>query len=461
MHEECGVFGVFDPGEDVARLAYFSLYSLQHRGQESAGIATYSGKKIKIIKGLGLVSQVFNEEKLSLLDGDIAIAHNRYSTTGSDNVRNASPFVFNSDLGEFAVAHNGNITNALELKELLPESTSCTSTTDSEILGHLIANAKGATFEARILKIMEKVKGAYSMILLTRNALYAFRDSYGFRPLSLAKINGGYTVASETCVFGTIGAKRIRDVQPGEIIKIQKNGIKSFHFPSHKKAFCIFEFIYFSRPDSIINGRSVYTARENLGKLLAKTCPKGIDMIIGVPDSGIPAAIGFSVASRIPYREGMIKNRYIGRTFINPNQIQRLKTIELKLNALRSVISGKSIVLVDDSIVRGNTMQKIVRLLKEKGAKEVHVRISCPPIMHPCFFGVDFPSYSELVANSNTTEKIKEIIGADSLEYISIGDLVKATGLPKDGFCLACFNGSYPYNLGKDENSKLVLEKDK
>jgi amidophosphoribosyltransferase len=260
-------------------------------------------------------------------------------------------------------------------------------------------------------------------------------------------------------VFGTIGAKRIRDVQPGEIIKIQKGGVKTFHSAPHNKAFCIFEFIYFSRPDSIINGQSVYTVRENLGKLLAKTCPKGIDMVIGVPDSGIPAAIGFSVASGVPYREGLIKNRYIGRTFINPDQIERLKTIKLKLNALRSVISGKSIILVDDSIVRGNTMQKIVRLLKEKGAKEVHVRISCPPIMHPCFFGVDFPSYSELVANSNPIEKIKEIIGADSLEYISLGDLVKATGLPKDEFCLACFNGAYPYDLGKDENSKLILEK--
>ncbi len=458
INEECGVFGIFDPGEDVARVAFFALYSLQHRGQESAGIATFCGKKIKMIKRLGLVSQIFDEEKLSLLDGDIAIAHNRYSTTGSDDVKNASPFIFESDLGEFAIAHNGNLTNTIELKALLPKNIHLTSTTDSEILGYLIANTSGTTFEERIKKVMVDIKGAYSVTLLAKDVLYAFRDPLGFRPLSLAKINSGYAVASETCTFGTIGAKRIRDIGPGEIVKINRDGIKSFKCPSKKKAFCIFEFVYFSRPDSILNGQSVYSVRENLGNLLAKYHPVKADMVIGVPDSGIPAAIGYSIESGIPYREGLIKNRYIGRTFINPDQIERLKTIGLKLNALRSVITGKDIVLVDDSIVRGNTMKKIVKLLKDKGAKKVHVRITCPPIMHPCFFGVDFPSYDELTADLNSIEEIRKIINADTLEFVSLDNLVKATNLSKNGFCLACFDGNYPCELKKNENLKLKLE---
>jgi len=457
-HEECGVFGIYDPGEDVSRVPYFALYALQHRGQESAGIATYSGKKIKVIKRLGLVSQIFNEEKLNLLDGDIAIAHTRYSTTGSDDVRNASPFVIPSDLGDFAIAHNGNITNTLELKKLLPKGIHLKSTTDSEILGYLIATREGKTFEDRILEVMKHAKGAYSVTLLAKDSLYAFRDPLGFRPLSLAKINSGYAFSSETCAFGTIGARRIRDIEPGEIVRINKDGLKSFQYPSAKKSFCIFEYVYFSRPDSIINGQSVYTVRERLGGLLAKTCPKDVDLVMGVPDSGIPSAIGLSVASGVPYREGFIKNRYIGRTFINPDQVQRLKTIKLKLNALRSVITDKNVVLVDDSIVRGNTMKKIVGLLKEKGAKSVHVRITCPAIMHPCFFGVDFPSYKELAATTHDNEQIREMIGADSLEFISLSDLVAATSLPKENFCLACFNGEYPYDLNKDENSKYILE---
>lgn len=458
IHEECGVFGIYDPGEDVARLAYFALFSLQHRGQESAGIATYSGKKIKLIKRLGLVSQIFNEEAIGLLDGDMAIAHNRYSTTGSAEEKNASPFVFDSEIGEFAVAHNGNLTNTLHLKKLLPKDTNFKSSTDSEILGHLIANTPGRTFEKRIMKIMEVVEGAYSVVVLTKDAVYAFRDPLGFRPLSLAKINGGYAVASETCAFGTIGAKRLRDINPGEIVKIGKKGIESTIFPTSKKSFCIFEFIYFSRPDSIINKQSVYAVRENLGKLLARRTSVAADMVIGVPDSGIPAAIGYSIASGIPYREGLIKNRYIGRTFIDPDQVQRLRSIKLKLNALRGVMGGKDIILVDDSIVRGNTMKKIVHLLKEKGAKSVHVMITCPPILHPCFFGVDFPSYKELTANKHSIEEIRGLIGADSLQFITIEDLVEATNLPKNNFCLACLDGNYPLDVVASDDAKFLLE---
>lgn len=458
LNEECGVFGVYAPGEDTARMTYFALFSLQHRGQESAGIATADGENIRILKGLGLVSQVFDEVSLESLKGEIAIGHNRYSTTGSNHGHNASPIVRDSDLGTFALAHNGNLINTYELKEKLKDNFEFETTTDSEILVKLIAYTKGETFKDKISNAMKKLEGAYSVTLLTKNALYAFRDPKGVRPLSLAKVKGGYAVASETCAFGTIGAKRLRDIDPGEIVKITGNKIVSYKMPSsQKKAFCIFEYIYFARPDTIINKRSVYTVRENLGKYLAKEYPVKADLVIGVPDSGIPAAIGYSIESDIPYREGLIKNRYIGRTFINPDQRLRERGIKLKLNALRSVITGKRIVMIDDSIVRGNTTKKIVRLLKEKGAKEVHVRITCPPMMHPCFLGVDTATEGELIANKLSVEEIRRFIEADSLGYLSLENLVKATALKKGDFCLACFNGDYPFKLA-DNRGKHLLE---
>jgi amidophosphoribosyltransferase len=389
----------------------------------------------------------------------MAIGHNRYSTTGSDNVQNASPMIVDSELGQFAIAHNGNLTNTLELKELLPKNIIFNSTTDSEVLGHVIAQAKGSTFEDKIYNSMEIIRGAYSVTLLTKNAIYAFRDPHGFRPLSLANYKKGFAVSSETCAFGTVGAKRIRDINPGEIVKVTKKGIESKQYPPRRMSFCMFEYIYFARPDSVINGQSVYRVREGLGRFLGENPPIGADMVIGMPDSGIPAAIGFSIASGIPYREGLIKNKYIGRTFINPNQNARLKAITLKLNALRSVITDKSLVLVDDSIVRGNTMKKTIKLLKDKGAKEVHVRITCPPIKYPCYFGVDFPSFEELTANNQTLKELQKDIGADSLEFISLEQMVEATRLPKDSFCLACFNGEYPYEMEKkSKKAKEILE---
>lgn len=460
IHEECGVFGILDSGEDAARVTYFALYSLQHRGQENAGIATANGRKIKLFKKRGLVSQVFNEENLSLLDGHLAIGHNRYSTTGSDSDKNSSPMLIKSSTGDFAIAHNGNLVNTVELKSMLAKDTKLVSTTDSEILGHLIAQHEGKTFEEKIANIMKIVKGAYSVTLITKDTLYAFRDPNGFRPLTLGKINGGYAVSSETCAFATVGAKRIRDIDPGEIVKITEEGPEFFGKPSEKKSFCMFEYIYFARPDSVINKRTVYTIRENFGKALAKTCPKDADMVIGVPDSGIPGAIGFAQGSGIPYREGLIKNRYIGRTFINPDQSQRLKSIQLKLNGLRYVLEGKKIVIVDDSIVRGNTMKKIIQLIRDKGALEVHVRITCPPIKFPCFFGVDFPTYEELTSHNHSVDEVRKSINADTLEFISIEDAVTATDLPKGEFCLACFNGEYPILIkNTEENAKFALEK--
>lgn len=457
LKEECGVFGVYAPGEDAARLAYFALFSLQHRGQESVGITSSDGKKLHILKGMGLVSQVFDEPALETLSGDISIGHNRYSTTGTSKEENASPIIKDSDLGPFALAHNGNLVNSKELKKGLDNKFEFATTTDSEIMAFLIANSKKKTFEERIQDVIGKLKGAYSITLLTKKALYAFRDPNGFRPLSLAKYNGGYAVASETCAFGTIGAHRLRDIKPGEIVKITGDNIKSFQCPSSKKSFCIFEYVYFSRPDTIINKQSVYSVRENLGKEVAKEHPTDADMVIGVPDSGIPAAIGYSIESGIPYREGFIKNKYIGRTFIDPDQRLRERGVKLKLNALRSVITGKKIIMVDDSIVRGNTTKNIVALLKEKGAREVHVRITCPPIKHPCFFGVDTPTHQEFIANNMAIDGIKKHINADSLGYLSLEGMVKATNLKKAEFCLACFNGEYPLKIS-EQNGKSSLE---
>jgi len=458
--EECGIFGAFAPEQEAARTAFFALYSLQHRGQESAGIATSDLEDIHLLKGLGLVSQVFDELALESLGGSFVIGHTRYSTTGSNHEGNASPILQDCELGQFAVAHNGNLTNTFKLKQSLIKNFDFQTTTDSEILAKAIANAEGKTFEEKIANSMKVLEGAYSVVLLTYDSIYAFRDPHGVRPLSLAKLNGSYAIASETCAFGTIGAKRIRDIEPGEIIKINKEGLFSHQFPKKKKAFCIFEYIYFARPDSIINGQSVYSTRENSGRLLAKEQPQSADVVISIPESANPAAIGYSIESGIPYREGLIKNRYINRTFISPDQRLRERGIKLKLNALRTVIEGKSVVVVDDSLVRGNTTTQIVSLLREKGAKEVHIRIASPPMTNPCYLGVDTATETELIANSKSIEEIREHIGADSLGYLSLEGLIEATNLPKDEFCLACFNKEYPITLA-DVKGKFVLEKER
>ncbi len=456
--EHCGVFGVFAPGEDVARITFFGLFSLQHRGQESAGIATADGEKMFLRKGMGLVSQIFDEQILSDLGGFAAIGHNRYSTSGSSRPENAAPFLEESGK-KFALAFNGNLINSLELKkEMESQGINFYSTTDTEIIAKTISLTPGRNLTEKIKKAMTRLKGAYSMVILTKDSLYAARDPLGVRPFCLGRLDGGYVVSSESCALNTVGAKFLREIEPGEVLKVNKNGVSREKLQNKKNGFCIFEYIYFSRPDSSSNGKSIYAVREKLGKILAKEYPVKADLVIGVPDSAIPAAIGYSIESGIPYREGLIKNRYIGRTFINPDQRLREWGVKLKLHALPEVLKGKRVVLVDDSIVRGNTTGKIVKIVKDAGAKEVHVIITAPPMTHPCFLGVDTATKKELIAHRLSVPEIRDFIGADSLGYNSLEGLVRATGLPKEKFCLACFNGKYPLKLG-EKQGKFVLEK--
>ena len=460
--EECGVFGIFAPGEDVAKLTFFGLFTLQHRGQESAGIGVLDGKKYSIYKKMGLVNQVFNEDRISKLKGHIAVGHNRYSTTGTSNIKNAGPFVSRRKMETFIVAHNGNIVNADRLKKVLElKGYKFKSTCDSEIISQLIADAKHKEAIKKIFSTMYKMDGAYSLIIGTKNELIGVRDPMGFRPLVIGKLNGWYVLASESCAFPEIGAKLIRDVKPGEVVVINEKGIKSYMFGSKRKSsFCIFEYVYLARPDSILNKKSVYLTREKLGKFLAKEHPAKADIVIPVPDSGIPAAIGFSQESGITYREGLIKNRYIARTFIFPDQRMRELGVKMKLSPLKEVVAGKRVVLIDDSIVRGTTVLKIVRLLKEAGAKKVHVRITAPPIKHPCYYGVDMPDKKAFIANEQDIEEIRKQIEADTLGYLSVENMIKATGLDENSFCTACFTGKYPLK-GSFLNalSKGILER--
>ena len=460
--EECGVFGIFAPGEDVAKLTFFGLFTLQHRGQESAGIGVLDGKKYSIYKKMGLVNQVFNEDRISKLKGHIAVGHNRYSTTGTSNIKNAGPFVSRRKMETFIVAHNGNIVNADRLKKVLElKGYKFKSTCDSEIISQLIADAKHKEAIKKIFSTMYKMDGAYSLIIGTKNELIGVRDPMGFRPLVIGKLNGWYVLASESCAFPEIGAKLIRDVKPGEVVVINEKGIKSYMFGSKRKSsFCIFEYVYLARPDSILNKKSVYLTREKLGKFLAKEHPAKADIVIPVPDSGIPAAIGFSQESGITYREGLIKNRYIARTFIFPDQRMRELGVKMKLSPLKEVVAGKRGVLIDDSIVRGTTVLKIVRLLKEAGAKKVHVRITAPPIKHPCYYGVDMPDKKAFIANEQDVEEIRKQIEADTLGYLSVENMIKATGLDENSFCTACFTGKYPLK-GSFLNalSKGILER--
>ena len=460
--EECGIFGIYAPGEDVAKLTFFGLFTLQHRGQESAGIGVSDGKKYSVYKKMGLVNQVFNEKRISKLKGHIAVGHNRYSTTGTSNVKNAGPFVSRRKMETFVVAHNGNIVNASRLQKVL-ERKGCRfkSTCDSEIIAQLIADAKHKDPVRKMFSTMYKMEGAYSLVVGTKKELIGVRDPMGFRPLVLGKLNGWYVLASESCAFPEIGAKLVRDIKPGEVVVINKKGIKSYKFTSKKRpSFCIFEYVYLARPDSIMNTKSVYLTREKLGKLLAKEHPAEADIVIPVPDSGVPAAIGFSQESGIPYREGLIKNRYIARTFIFPDQRMRELGVKMKLSPLKEVVAGKRVVLIDDSIVRGTTVLKIVRLIKDVGAKKVHVRITAPPIKFPCYYGVDMTKKEDFIANDKDVETIKKEIEADSLGYLSIDNLIKATGLSENTLCTACFTGKYPLKGNfLNELNKGVLEK--
>ena len=458
MHESCGIFGIYAPGVDVARITFFGLYALQHRGQESAGIATSDGKKLCLHTSMGLVSQAFTEDELAHLKGYIAIGHTRYSTTGSSRPTNAQPILVESNSTSIALGHNGNIVNAKFLRdELCHLGYTFATTTDSEIIANLIISSTERNLVDKIRYTMRRLQGAYSLVILTRDKLIGVRDPMGVRPLCLGTIDGGWVIASESCAFGHIGAQFIREIEPGEIVVINKNGVRSFTENGPRKAICIFEYIYFARPDSVIQGKLLYPARQAMGKILAREYPVDADLVMGVPDSATAAGIGYSAASGIPYCEGLIKNRYVGRTFIEPDKRLRDLGVKLKFNPLSETIVGKRLIVVDDSIVRGTTTPKVVAMLKRAGAKEVHLRICAPPIRHPCFFGVDMATRWELIAAQKTVPEIRDTIGADSLGYISIDGLIEAVDLPKEIFCLACFTGEYPTPV-QLEMDKLALE---
>ncbi len=457
MHESCGIFGVYGPGIDVSRLTFFALYALQHRGQESAGIATTDGKKIDLHTSTGLVAQAFDEDDLSHLQGHIAIGHTRYSTTGSSQACNAQPIIAEA-ASSIALGHNGNITNARFLRDELSQlGHAFTTTTDSEVIAKLIISAPEKKLTNRIRYAMRRLQGAYSLVILTKDSLVGVRDPMGVRPLCLGAVDSGWAIASESCAFDHIGAEFVREVEPGEIMVIGEDGIDSFKEKSNRKAICIFEYIYFARPDSTIEGKLLYPARQAMGRILAREHPVNADLVMGVPDSATAAGIGYANASGIPYCEGLLKNRYVGRTFIEPDQRLRDVGVALKFNPLSQIIADKRLVVVDDSIVRGTTTPRVINLLRQAGAKEVHMRICAPPIRFPCFFGVDMATRWELLAAQKTVPEIRELIGADSLGYISIEGLIESVALPKENFCLACFTGEYPIPV-QLEMDKLALE---
>lgn len=465
--EACGVFGVYAPGEDVAKLTYFGLYALQHRGQESAGIAAFDGKQVHLHKEMGLVSQVFNESILNQLPGNLAVGHTRYSTTGSSRVVNAQPAVVETRLGTLALTHNGNLVNTGKLREeLLRRDCNLVTTTDSEMIAFAIAEEinAGKDWLEGAIRAFRQCEGAFSLAIGTPDGLMGARDSNGIRPLVIGILNTNpqrYVLASETCGLDIIGAEYLRDVEPGELVWITEEGMASFFWAEQpRRKLCIFEMIYFARPDSVMHDESLYSYRLRLGRQLAHESPADTDIIIGVPDSGIPAAIGFSQASGIPYAEGLIKNRYVGRTFIQPTQAMRECGIKMKLNPLKDVLSGKRVVIVDDSIVRGTTSRKLVKALRDAGATEVHMRISSPPVTHPCFYGIDTDSQDQLIAATKSVEEIAEQIGVDSLAYLSREGMLKTTGEDPNNFCSACFTGDYPISIPEQvKRSKLMLEK--
>lgn len=460
--EACGVFGVYAPKEDVSRLTYFGLHALQHRGQESAGIAVGDGNSIFVVKDMGLVPQVFDERSLAGLQGFLAIGHTRYSTTGSTKWENAQPIHKTFKEGTLALAHNGNLINSKYLKEMLTRNGSMfNSTSDTEVIADLIASFVGdGSVEKAVVQTMNLLEGAFSVVLITEKELYAFRDAQGLRPLCIGKLNNNYVISSETCGLDIVGADFVDEVKPGELVVLNAKGIKRRQVLTAKPALCIFEFIYFARPDSQLMGKNLYACRKKMGMLLAEEDTVAADLVIGVPDSGVPAAIGFAEASGLPYGEGLIKNRYVGRTFIQPSQTIRQVGIRMKLNPLASVIKGKKVIVVDDSIVRGNTTKKIIGLLREAGAKEVHVRISSPPYKYPCFYGIDTASIGDLIASDCEIEGIRSQIKADSLHYLSTESLVKSTGCSENKFCTACLTGKYPIDVPDDlKVAKMMLEK--
>jgi len=457
LKESCGIFGIFGHA-DATKLTYLGLYALQHRGQESAGIVVSDGKQMACHRGMGLVTDVFTHEVLEKLPGHLAIGHVRYSTTGSSIIKNVQPFFVKYSQGSIAIAHNGNLVNSLRLRNELEKSGSIfQSTMDSEVVIHLIARSKEANLEKRLIHSLTQIEGAYSLVLLTEDRLIAIRDPWGFRPLCLGKLDDAYCIASETCALDLIQAECLRDIEPGEVLFLDKNGLCSVRpFSGVKHSFCIFEFIYFARPDSDIFGKSVYLTRKRLGRELAKECPVEADLVMPIPDSGNYAALGYAEQSGIPFEMGIVRNHYVGRTFIEPFQYVRDLGVKVKLNPVKEILKGKRIVIVEDSIVRGTTSRTRIRTLRNAGAKEIHMRVSCPPHRFPCFYGIDFPTRSELIASAHTLEEIRDYIGLDSIGYLSLERMLNSMYLDKEEFCVACFDGNYPISTN-EEVSKYRL----
>jgi amidophosphoribosyltransferase len=457
--DACGVFGVWGPGEDVAKLTYFGLYALQHRGQESAGIAVSDGRRILVYKDMGLVSQVFNEAALETLQGHVAVGHCRYSTTGSSVWENAQPTFRATATGHLALGHNGNLTNTHELVsrvKALSESSGelpfsqgglLSSRSDTDLLTTLLAAHPDESLEVAACAELPQLRGAFSLVFMDETTLYGARDPQGIRPLCLGRLERGWVLASETAALDIVGASFVREIEPGELIAIDEYGLRSSRFAIAEPKGCLFEFVYLARPDSNISGRNIHSTRVEIGRRLARECPVDADLVIPVPESGTPAAVGYAQESGIPYAQGLMKNAYVGRTFIQPSQTIRQLGIRLKLNPLREVIAGRRLVVVDDSIVRGNTQRAIIRMLREAGAKEIHVRISSPPVKWPCFYGIDFATKAELIADGLAVDEVRQSIGADSLHYVSLAELTAATRVPADRLCRACFDGNYPVAL--------------
>lgn len=450
--EECGVLGIYAPHEDVARMAFFGLYALQHRGQEAAGLAVSDGRVMRLHKDVGLVSHVFDPQTLAKMQGDYAIGHTRYSTTGSSSARNVQPFMVETQYGTLALAHNGNLTNAAELrKKLLRQGFGLSSTSDTEMMTLMLAASTGDTWFERLKGAIQQWEGAYSLVMLTHDQVFAVRDPWGFRPLSVGMLpGGGHVAASESGALRTLGCEVYREVQPGEIVALSDNALTVYQTakPGQPTAYCTFEHIYFSRPDGVWDGRSVHNVRQRLGANLAAEAPAEADLVVPIPDSSIPAAIGYANASGIPYNDGFIKNRYIGRTFIEPTDSLRKQGVALKFNVILENVLGKRVVVVDDSIVRGNTIGPLIQLLKSAGAREVHLRITCPPITHPCFMGVDMGTYEELIAHHYSVDQIRRHVGANSLAFLSLEGMMNAIG-SANGYCNACFTGDYPLPVPK------------
>jgi amidophosphoribosyltransferase len=456
--DECGVFGIYGHPE-AANLTYLGLRALQHRGQESAGIATADGEKVRVSRAMGHVADAFDEAILQALPGHLAIGHTRYSTAGESKLLNAQPILIDCSHGQIAIAHNGNLVNANELKDELVQNGSIFQTSsDTEVVLHLYAKSRAHAVDEALTESIAQVRGAYSLVLLTKNRMIAARDPHGFRPLVLGRLGDAYIVCSETCALDLLDATYIRDVEPGEIVVVSDGGLRSIKpFPDMPKAHCVFEHVYFARPDSYVFGRSVTEVRTNLGRILAQDAPADADVVVPIPDSGVCAAIGYAAEAKLPLQMGLIRNHYVGRTFIQPQQSIRHFSVKVKLNPVRSILEGRRVVLVDDSIVRGTTSRKIVKMVKAAGAREVHLRISCPPTISPCFYGVDTPSRSELIAATHTIEEIRKYVEADSLAYLSIEGLRAAVGSEQGSYCTSCYTGVYPVAFPRDERAYLQL----